>query len=329
MDILFLVAICLLLSAPRTTSGRFYPTIQQTVSPPEDMLRILPQVGTAKVRRDSRLDRASINATSSSRPQMGLVSDQPGASVNYYAAHETEFSGDYHGVIATMDVYGFTLSVEQLSSACIWILNTGGGALSNYNIIQIGWQVSPYLYGDSKTHFFTVWTRDGFKETGCYNTRCSGFESESGATVAPGAAIDNISQPKGAKQNLTIKVVKDDASGDWLVHYGLNADPTLIGRFPSSLFTGLADKATAIEFGSMVSTRTTNLAPMGSGFLPSAAGDVSAAASFSNLQFIDRNGRASPVASDLPDYVSNWDLYSVTPIVDGRFFYGGPSRPTI
>uniref|UniRef100_A0A0E0ADG5 Uncharacterized protein n=1 Tax=Oryza glumipatula TaxID=40148 RepID=A0A0E0ADG5_9ORYZ len=41
---------------------------------------------------------------------------------------------------------------------------------------------------------------------------------------------------------------------DWLVYYGFNNDPQLIGRFPKSLFTSLVVKATEIWFGGMAIT---------------------------------------------------------------------------
>jgi hypothetical protein len=114
--------------------------------------------------------------------------------------------------------------------------------------------------------------------------------------------------------------------GDWLVYYGLSQDnPALIGRFPKSLFTGgMANRATGIRFGGYVETRTTNLAPMGSGYLPT---DDRVSASMSNIQFIDQNGRASLVIQDSPIIISDSNIYEVSPISNGQFFFGGPLQP--
>jgi hypothetical protein len=114
--------------------------------------------------------------------------------------------------------------------------------------------------------------------------------------------------------------------GDWLVYYGLSQDnPALIGRFPKSLFTGgMANRAMGIRFGGYVETRTTNLAPMGSGYLPT---DDRVAASMSNIQFIDQNGRASLVIQDSPIIISDSNIYEVSPISNGQFFFGGPLQP--
>lgn len=91
-------------------------------------------------------------------------------------------------------------------------------------------------------------------------------------------------------------ILQDGASGDWLLHCGLNQhEPTLIGRFPKSLFTGgLADRATTIDVGGIAAGRTTYLPPMGSGYLPT--NDTMAmatAASFSNIQIFHENGQLS------------------------------------
>jgi hypothetical protein len=118
-------------------------------------------------------------------------------------------------------------------------------------------------------------------------------------------------------------VPQDRASGDWLVHYGFNQhEPTLIGRYPKSLFTGgLAERASDITIGGAVMTpRSTDLVPMGSGYLPS----TTVAAAFSNFQIIDQNGQASLVNQDLPVRVTRPGMYSVTPVINGQFFYGGP-----
>ncbi|XP_072149590.1 protein neprosin-like [Setaria viridis] len=242
-----------------------------------------------------------------------------------FAHHGTETSPDgYYGFIATLDVYGFTLKLGQGTAGAVWVVGSGDGTQSSAKTIIIGWNVLPAEYGDSRAHFFTAWTDDGFIKTGCLNTKCPGFQPEKGAPIAPGDAIEHVSSPKGDKQNLNLRIVKDGASGDWLVHLGLNMDPELIGRFPRSLFTGsFAEKAAAIRFGGMVTAPAADPAPMGSGYLP-AAGD--AAASVSNIQLVGRDGRASPVTRDLPKLESKPDAYAVSPIENGKFFYGGPQR---
>ncbi|XP_066368907.1 uncharacterized protein [Miscanthus floridulus] len=158
------------------------------------------------------------------------------------------------------------------------------------------------------------------------NTKCAGFQPEKGAAIAPGDVIQSVSTPKGGgtKQNLSLKIVKQGgASGDWVVHAGLNREPAPIGRFPRSLFTGgFAEKAAAVRFGGMV-TADNPPAPMGSGYLPGAS-----AASVTGVQLVGPDARASPVTSDLPKLESRPEAYAVSPVENGSFFYGGPAKET-
>nr|CAB3468924.1 unnamed protein product [Digitaria exilis] len=245
------------------------------------------------------------------------------ADPTYFAYHVAEASSDgYYGFIATLDVYGFTLKHGQGTAGAVWVVDAGDGAQSSVKTIIVGWNVLPAEYGDSRTHFFTIWTDDGFIKTGCFNKKCPGFQPEKGASIAPGDAIAHVSNPKGDKQKLKLKIVKDGgASGDWLLHLGLNREPELIGRFPRSLFTGgFADRAPVIRFGGMVTAPVADPAPMGSGYLPAEEG----AASVSDIKLIGRDGRATPVTVDLPKFESKPDAYAVSSVVTGHFFYGGP-----
>lgn len=177
---------------------------------------------------------------------------------------------------------------------------------------------------------------DGFQSSGCLNMKCNGFQPEKGAAITPGDVIDHVLSPKGAKRNLNLKIImvrcstsrrflQDGTSGDWLVHCGLDREPQLIGRFPRSLFTGaFADKAVGVMFGGVVSAPITKPTPMGSGYLPT---DVRSAASISNIQLVDQNGRAWPVTGDLLKLETNRNAYAMSPIVNGKFFYGGPAQP--
>ncbi|KAG2608211.1 hypothetical protein PVAP13_4NG279900, partial [Panicum virgatum] len=183
---------------------------------------------------------------------------------------------------------------------------------------------------DSRTYFYTKWTNDGFQRTGCINMRCPSFQLEKGAAIAPGGVIDHVSNPKGDKPNLNLKIIKDGTSGDWLVYavdtgFWINREPELIGCFPRSLSTGgFADKANGILFGGVVVAPITNPPPMGSGYLPADGKNV---ASIRNIQLVDRNGHGWPLTGDLPKFETNQNAYAVSPIVNGKFFYGGHEHP--
>lgn len=88
----------------------------------------------------------------------------------------------------------------------------------------------------------------------------------------------------------------------------------------------MANRAVGIQFGGVVVSPATALAPMGSGYRPML--DVMASASMSNIQLIDQNGRASPMTDNSLIYMSDSHVYPATPIANGQFFYGGPIKPS-
>jgi hypothetical protein len=57
-----------------------------------------------------------------------------------------------------MDVYGFSLSNDQYTSASVQLYDMVDGAAPSLNVIQIGWEVAPMKYNDSHTHLAVVWT---------------------------------------------------------------------------------------------------------------------------------------------------------------------------
>ncbi|XP_051201711.1 uncharacterized protein [Lolium perenne] len=253
--------------------------------------------------------------------QISPLDNGSGSGKRYLAQHLSGTSDQgFYGIIATMDVYGFNLTTEQFTEGSVLLHDEDGS-----NIIQIGWEVAPDTYGDSRTHLGSLWTTDGYRKTSCRNAECA-FLPEKDAPIALGGVIETVTQPNGPKQTITIKVIKDGIMGDWLVYYGFNGgDPALIGRFPKSLFTGgLANRAALIQFGGYVWTNTITPPPMGSGYLPK--DDAATSASMSNIQFIDQNGHPYPVPQDSPTYVTDPNIYATNPIVNGRFFYGGPMQ---
>ncbi|TVU36784.1 hypothetical protein EJB05_18731 [Eragrostis curvula] len=243
-----------------------------------------------------------------------------GATSLYVATHLMD-SPSYYGLTVTSDVYGFSIQENERSGILVQINNFGYGTDPSQDGISLGWHVYPALYGDSKTHFFVSWTRDNYQKTGCYNLQCPGYVPEANVSIVPGVAIEEVSDPNGAKRAMIFKVFKVDNSGDWLVHIGLDSEPNLVGRFPKSLFTNLAEEGNNIRLGGFVITRETQLAPMGSGFLCNST----KAASFSNIQLINQNGQTSKVVQNQPTFASDNNTYSVSPIsIEGKFTYGGP-----
>uniref|UniRef100_A0A0D9V7H6 Neprosin PEP catalytic domain-containing protein n=1 Tax=Leersia perrieri TaxID=77586 RepID=A0A0D9V7H6_9ORYZ len=218
-----------------------------------------------------------------------------GAYSIFYAGYQIN-SQSYYGIEVTTDVYDLHLDGEQHSGIMVSFDSRGDDKTqSNVNELIVGWHVYPRYYGDSHVHFFVRWTRDGYKKTGCYNLDCPGYVPEDGVSIVPGLAIDPVSVPGGIKHIIIFKIFKDNTGDNWLLYCGLGSEPYLIGRFPSSLFTTMRNKADYMKIGGFAVARTTRLAPMGSGYLPTNP----KAASFSNVQLIDQDGLTSKIPRDI------------------------------
>ena len=54
------------------------------------------------------------------------------------------------------------------------------GAAQNLQTAEVGWQVYPQMYGNTKPVFFIYWTADDYKSLGCYNLTCPAFVQTNG-----------------------------------------------------------------------------------------------------------------------------------------------------
>jgi hypothetical protein len=85
-------------------------------------------------------------------------------------------------------------------------------------------------------------------------------------------------------------------------------------------------KATHIILGGVVSrSETTGLPPMGSGAF---ASDSDKAAVIRDIQLIDQDGTSTPIGDDMPAQITDFRIYSVSPMVGSKFSYGGPRKVT-
>ncbi|GKV48737.1 hypothetical protein SLEP1_g55536 [Rubroshorea leprosula] len=93
-------------------------------------------------------------------------------------------------------------SPDDFTTAQIWLR---GGPGDNFESIESGWVVNPKLYGDTRTRFFAYWTKDAYKQTGCFDLTCSGFIQTS-SQVALGAAIEPISSKSGEQFQVPVAI---------------------------------------------------------------------------------------------------------------------------
>ncbi|TVU17281.1 hypothetical protein EJB05_33301 [Eragrostis curvula] len=230
----------------------------------------------------------------------------------------------FYGAKASLNVWPAQVASQtEFSLSQIWVIS---GAFGNdLNTIEAGWQVSPQLYGDNSPRFFTYWTNDAYRETGCYNLFCAGFVQTSNRVVA-GAAISPISSYAGRQFDITILIWKDPKQGHWW----LQLNGALVGYWPSQLFTHLGARADMVQFGGEVAAAATphhTTTQMGSGRF--AAEGYARAAYFRNAQVVDWDNGLVPAAGLrlLADRPECYDIAGATGGAWGvYFYYGGPGR---
>ncbi|PAN17485.1 hypothetical protein PAHAL_3G135300 [Panicum hallii] len=235
--------------------------------------------------------------------------------------------GQFYGAKASLNVWPAQVaSPAEFSLSQIWVISGSFG--NDLNTIEAGWQVSPQLYGDNNPRFFTYWTDDAYRETGCYNLHCSGFVQTS-SRVAIGAAISPISSYGARQFDITVLIWKDPRQGHWWLQLGSGA---LIGYWPSSLFTHLGARADMVQFGGEVVNARPAGAPhtptqMGSGRFPGEG--YARAAYFRNVQIVDWDNSLVPAAGLrlLADRPGCYDIAGGSGGAWGTYFYyGGPGR---
>ncbi|XP_038698957.1 uncharacterized protein LOC119996409 isoform X2 [Tripterygium wilfordii] len=183
--------------------------------------------------------------TSYSLSRRSDAPDVVSANGHEHAIAYTGSSQDVYGAKATISVWDPSVQVvNEFSLSQIWVLS-GSFDGSDLNSIEAGWQVSPELYGDSRPRLFTYWTSDSYQATGCYNLLCAGFV-QTNSRIAIGAAISPVSSYNGNQYDITVLIWKDPKLGNWWMGFG---DNTLVGYWPTELFTHLADSATMVEWG--------------------------------------------------------------------------------
>ncbi|XP_077228982.1 protein neprosin-like [Tasmannia lanceolata] len=244
-----------------------------------------------------------------------------------HAIAYTGASQEVYGAKATINVWDPSIQVvNEFSLSQIWILS-GSFDGSDLNSIEAGWQVSPELYGDSRPRLFTYWTSDAYEATGCYNLLCAGFV-QTHNRIAIGAAISPVSSFSGNQFDITLLIWKDPKLGNWWLGFG---DNTLIGYWPTEIFTHLGDHASMVEWGGeVVNTRSNGehtSTQMGSGHFAEAGFGQSSY--FRNLEIVDSDNSLSSVES-ISTLAENTNCYNIKNSYNNEwgtyFYYGGPGN---
>ena len=186
--------------------------------------------------------------------------EPPGVGATHRWAHAYQ-NVDNLGGHSFINLWDPTIGANQVFSLSQhWYV---GGSGANLQTAEVGWQVYPQKYGNSKPVFFIYWTADDYNNTGCYNLDCSAFVQIShswtiGGTISPWSVYG------GAQYEIQVAFYLYKGNW-WLYVQGTDASHA-IGYYPTSLYKGgaLASHATEIDYGGEV-VGTTSFPGMGSG----------------------------------------------------------------
>ncbi|OAY78336.1 hypothetical protein ACMD2_24542, partial [Ananas comosus] len=155
--------------------------------------------------------------------------------------------------------------------------------------------------------------------------RCHGFVHVNPAR-ALGARIEPVSSYGGNQYGVHLLIHKDRETGHWWLEYGDDLKP--VGYWPESLFTGLKNPASLLNWGGHVlSPSSEKSPPMGSGHFPHEG--FGKAAFVREVLIVDKGRHlVLPILENLDPMSSNYDCYRVDTLMyngDGiTFYYGGP-----
>ncbi|XP_052176657.1 uncharacterized protein LOC127790960 [Diospyros lotus] len=244
-------------------------------------------------------------------------------------AQASQYDGIYYGLQAIINVWNPKTEeggLGEFSISQVWVVSLNRSDPTNLNSVEAGWIVSPTMFGDNKTRFFIFWTRDNYRTTGCYNLNCPGFVQTNHKFII-GNSIAPVSTYNGKSYEISITIFKDGESGNWW----LEVQGEVVGYWPSSIFTGLANNANIVSWGGeIINSRAAGhhtTTQMGSGHF--AAEGFHKSSYFRNLKVIDDAGNTQD-PDNLQPHVSNSKCYDLQFQENKQtsfgtcFYYGGP-----
>jgi Neprosin len=184
----------------------------------------------------------------------------PQVAATHRWAHAYENVGNLGGA-SYVNVWDPQIGANQIFSlAQHWYV---GGSGSRLQTAEVGWQVYPGLYQNTKPCLFIYWTADDYQSTGCYNLTCSAFV-QTNKNWALGGALSPWSVAGGAQYELFIAYYL--VGGNWWLYLGGGAASNTVGYYPTSIYRGgaMASHASEIDYGGEV-VGTTSWPPMGGG----------------------------------------------------------------
>ncbi|CAO2188099.1 unnamed protein product [Urochloa humidicola] len=259
--------------------------------------------GTVLIRRTLKQDLVKARASLPRFRQEKYHSVNPGQHFAQLLINSEEGS-KFQAAGAVLEVDAVSIPAGEVSSAVILLVDEGSSSL---NIIQSGWSADPLHEIDSQTRFFTLWTADEYKTTGCLNMLCPGFVLVN-QNVSPGIALST--------GTAAIFISKDGQTGNWQVY--LNQQ--LVGYFPKEIINSMSG-ATEVQMGGITySPSGQKSPPMGSGVAP-VPGQNTTASKFTQVRVQGAKVGKYSVTKDVSDPA----IYNIVMTPDGDSFqYGGP-----
>ncbi|KAF8701942.1 hypothetical protein HU200_033274 [Digitaria exilis] len=148
-------------------------------------IRVHPQEscpnGTVPIRRTLKQDLVKASLSSPRFQPAKDYSEIPGQHFAQLIINSEEGS-KFQVAGAVLEVDAIAVPPSQVSSAQILLVD------GSSSVIQSGWSVDPLHEIDSQTRFFTFWTADDHKTTGCLNMLCPGYVLVS-QTASPGIVL--------------------------------------------------------------------------------------------------------------------------------------------
>ena len=252
-----------------------------------------------------------------------------GPSSLHQYAHAARYGLKNYGAHSAINVWNPRVQDKhEFSLSQIWVTRGSGAGLQT---LEVGVQLYPDKYGDSRARLFVYSTSDGYAhnthDSGCYNLDCGRFVQVSKKVVV-GSAFAAYSTTGGAQQEIEASWMK--YGNDWW----LSVQGEWVGYYPGSLFNagGLKDHADDIDFGGeIIDDRTYHAAhsttAMGSGAYP--ASGFSQAAFQRRIFYFDTPTTAQ-WATGLTPSRTNKSCYDIGTVNTGDpkwgtwFFFGGP-----
>jgi hypothetical protein len=138
-----------------------------------------------------------------------------------------------------------------------------GPSSAGVQTAEVGLQVYPAFYGNTKPVFFIYWTADGYNKTGCYNLSCSNFV-QTNKSWGIGGTVGPISATGG--QQWELEIAYYHVGGNWWLYVKGTAGSNQIGYYPGSQYGSgtMATHATEVDYGGECDG-TGSWAGMGSG----------------------------------------------------------------